>query len=69
MLNEEISTEDDEKQLHHLMTEVSNISEKNKKISKNNSLKSMLRSIDLAYRTALYCAVLYCTVLYSNTME
>lgn len=48
MLNEEISTEDDEKQLHHLMTEVSNISEKNKKISKNNSLKSMLRSIDLA---------------------
>ncbi len=48
MLNEEISTEDDEKQLHHLMTEVSNISEKNKKISKNNNLKSMLRSINLA---------------------
>jgi DNA repair exonuclease SbcCD ATPase subunit len=47
MLNEDILMEDDEKQLHHLMDEVSNISEKNKKISKNNSLKTMLRSIDL----------------------
>lgn len=48
MLNEDILMEDDEKQLQHLMAEVSNISEKNKKISKNNSLKTMLRSIDLA---------------------
>jgi DNA repair exonuclease SbcCD ATPase subunit len=47
MLNEDILMEDDEKQLQHLMDEVSNISEKNKKISKNNSLKTMLRSIDL----------------------
>lgn len=47
MLNLEIETGPDEKQLRHLMTELSNISERNKKIIENNQYKSLLRQIDL----------------------
>ena len=42
-----IDTEDDEKEYASLTMEIENISEKNKKISKNNSLKEMLESIDI----------------------
>ena len=42
-----IDTEEDEKEYAALTVEIENISEKNKKISKNNSLKEMLESIDI----------------------
>ena len=42
-----IETEDDEKQLASLMIEIENISEKNKKISQNNTYKDMLAKIDI----------------------
>ena len=42
-----IDTEKDEKEYAALTVEIENISEKNKKISKNNSLKEMLESIDI----------------------
>lgn len=42
-----IETEEDEKQLASLMIEIENISEKNKKISQNNTYKSMLSKIDI----------------------
>ena len=42
-----IETEEDEKQLASLMIEIENISEKNKKISQNNTYKSMLNKIDI----------------------
>ena len=42
-----IETEDDEKELASLMIEIENISEKNKKISQNNTYKSMLSKIDI----------------------
>ncbi len=45
--NEIIDTEDDEKELAQLMIEIENISEKNKKISKNNQYKTMLSDIDI----------------------
>lgn len=47
MLNLEIDTEDDEKEYRRLTTEIENISEKNKKISKNNHFKDLLKSIDI----------------------
>ena len=42
-----IDTEDDEKLLGSLRLELENISEKNKKISKNNQYKELLKAIDL----------------------
>jgi len=42
-----IETEEDEKEYASLTMEIENISEKNKKISKNNSLKEMLESINI----------------------
>ena len=47
MLDLPISSDEDEKQFRHLTKEIENISEKNKKISKNNQLKSLLGQIDL----------------------
>lgn len=48
MLDLELNTEEDEKELQHLTTEIANISEINKKISKNNNFKDLLKSINLA---------------------
>lgn len=48
MLDLEVNTEEDEKELQHLTTEIANISEINKKISKNNNFKDLLKSINLA---------------------
>ena len=42
-----IETEDDEKELATLTMEIENISEKNKKISQNNTYKNMLSKIDI----------------------
>ena len=50
-----IDTEKDEKEYAALTVEIENISEKNKKISKNNSLKEMLESIDI--QSAQNCKV------------
>ena len=47
LLNFEIDTEDDEKQLRSLSVELENISEKNKKIVRNNHYKEMLSKINL----------------------
>ena len=47
LLNFEIDTEDDEKQLRSLSIELENISEKNKKIVRNNHYKEMLSKINL----------------------
>ena len=47
MLKLEISTDEEEKQFRHLTKEIENISEKNKKISKNNQLLILLKQIDL----------------------
>jgi len=47
LLNFEIDTEDDEKQFRSLSVELENISEKNKKIIKNNHYKEMLNKINL----------------------
>ena len=47
MMEISIQTEDDEKDLRHLMIELENISEKNKKIQQNNKYKEMLDAIDL----------------------
>ncbi len=47
LLNFEINTEDDEKQFRSLSVELENISEKNKKIIKNNHYKEMLNKINL----------------------
>ena len=47
MLNLEISTDEEEKEFRYLTKEIENISEKNKKISKNNQLKDLLGQIDL----------------------
>jgi DNA repair exonuclease SbcCD ATPase subunit len=43
----EISTEEDEKELSSLLLEIKNISENNKKISKNNGLINILKELDL----------------------
>lgn len=48
MLNEEFFTENDEKELGQLTTALENISEKNKKISTNNTKKNLLKDIDLS---------------------
>ena len=48
MLNLEIDTSEDEKTLSFLTVEIENISEKNKKISKNNQYKKLLEAIDIA---------------------
>ena len=47
MLDLPISSDEDEKQFRHLTKEIENISEKNKKISKNNQLRQLLGQIDL----------------------
>ena len=47
LLNFEIDTEDDEKQFRSLSVELENISEKNKKIVRNNHYKEMLSKINL----------------------
>ena len=47
MLNLEIDTEEDEKALRFLQKEIENISEKNKKISKNNHFKEALQQINI----------------------
>ncbi len=47
MLNLEISTDEEEKEFRYLTKEIENISEKNKKISKNNQLKDLLGQINL----------------------
>ena len=48
LINIDISTEEDEKRLSTLSLEIKNITENNNKISKNNSLVSMLKDVDLA---------------------
>jgi len=55
MLDLPISSEDDEKEFRQLTKEIENISEKNKKISKNNQLVSLLGQIDL--QEAQNCSV------------
>ena len=55
MLDLPISSDEDEKQFRHLTKEIENISEKNKKISKNNQLRRLLGQIDL--QEAQSCAV------------
>ncbi len=50
-----IETEDDEKELATLTMEIENISVKNKKISQNNTYKSMLSKIDI--ETARNCEI------------
>lgn len=47
LLEISIDTEDDEKQLASLTIEIENISEKNKKISQNNTYRDMLAKIDI----------------------
>jgi len=47
MLDLEIFTEDDEKESRELTKEIENIAEKNKKISKNNQYKALLKQIDI----------------------
>lgn len=47
MLNLQIDTEDDEKEFRHLSKEIENISDKNKKISKNNHFKDLLKGIEI----------------------
>ena len=47
MLDLEIDTEEDEKTLSFLQKEIENISEKNKKISKNNHFKEALQQINI----------------------
>jgi len=47
LLEIEISTEEEEKEFHRITTEIENISSKNKKISKNNSYKEMLKRVPL----------------------
>jgi len=47
MLDLEIDTEEDEKALRFLQKEIENISEKNKKISKNNHFKEALQQINI----------------------
>ena len=47
MLDLPISSDEDEKQFRHLTKEIENISEKNKKISKNNQLRHLLGQINL----------------------
>ena len=47
MLDLRINTEEEEKEFRHLTKEIENISEKNKKISKNNQLIGLLGQIDL----------------------
>ena len=47
MLNFEIDTEEDEKELRSLSVELENISEKNKKILTNNQYKELLSKINL----------------------
>jgi DNA repair exonuclease SbcCD ATPase subunit len=48
MLNLEINTDTDEKQLRQLTTEIEKISETNKKISKNNQFKDLLKQINVS---------------------
>ena len=47
MLDLPISSDEDEKQFRYLTKEIENISEKNKKISKNNQLRTLLGQINL----------------------
>src|SRR6056300_210729 len=47
-LKVEIDTDEDEKELQSLIVELENISEKNKKINKNNQYKKMLSEINIS---------------------
>jgi DNA repair exonuclease SbcCD ATPase subunit len=47
LLNLDIDTDEEEKELRYLTKEIENISEKNKKINKNNKYKEMLGAINL----------------------
>lgn len=47
LLNLDIDTDEEEKELRFLTKEIENISEKNKKINKNNKYKEMLSAINL----------------------
>ena len=47
MLDLNIETSEDEELLRSLLIEFQNISEKNKKISKNNQFKKLLQTIDI----------------------
>ena len=49
MLNFEIDTEEDEKELRSLSVELENISEKNKKILTNNQYKDLLSKVNIDY--------------------
>jgi len=49
LLNFEIETDEDEKTFRSLSIELENISEKNKKILKNNQYKKLLEGISLDY--------------------
>ena len=48
MLKIEIDTEAEEKELRQLTVEIQNISENNKKITKNNQYRKLLKSIDIS---------------------
>jgi len=47
MLNLDIDTSEQEEEVRQLTTEIGNISEKNKKIQKNNQYKALLEAVDL----------------------
>ena len=52
-LKVEINTDEDEKELQSLIVELENISEKNKKINKNNQYKKMLSKINISEAHAI----------------
>src|SRR5210317_545709 len=52
-LKVEINTDEDEKELQSLIVELENISEKNKKINKNNQYKKMLSEINISEAHAI----------------
>jgi len=53
MLNLEIDTEEDEKGVERLTTQIANISQKNKKISQNNQFKQLLEKVNLQEAEAI----------------
>jgi DNA repair exonuclease SbcCD ATPase subunit len=53
MIKIEIDTKEEELELVEVMTEIKNISEKNKKIQNNNQYRSQLNSIDLSTITSI----------------
>jgi len=56
MLDILIDTEEDEKEYANLTAEIKNISEKNKKISKNNTYKTLLKELDNEKSTVQFAA-------------